>query len=68
MREQGLGPNGALLFCMEHLQRNIGWLHERLKPIVVRAASAVSPYSACLCVLSRLGGRPPPPGDRLLTA
>jgi hypothetical protein len=25
-----LGPNGALIFCMEYLVKNMGWLHEQL--------------------------------------
>jgi GPN-loop GTPase len=26
----GLGPNGALLYCMEHLEANLDWLEEKL--------------------------------------
>lgn len=31
MEEHGLGPNGALLFCMETLEVNFDWLKERLE-------------------------------------
>ncbi|MFH4973562.1 hypothetical protein AB6A40_000271 [Gnathostoma spinigerum] len=28
--ELRLGPNGALIFCMEHLVQNLDWLHDQL--------------------------------------
>ncbi|KAF8318694.1 hypothetical protein DL93DRAFT_324411 [Clavulina sp. PMI_390] len=31
MKEFGLGPNGAMLYCMEYLEANFDWLEERLK-------------------------------------
>ena len=31
MEENGLGPNGALLYCMETLEVNFDWLKERLE-------------------------------------
>ncbi len=30
MEEMGLGPNGALLFCMEHLVENAEWFEEQV--------------------------------------
>jgi GTPase SAR1 family protein len=30
MGELGLGPNGALLYCMDFLAKNLGWLQTRL--------------------------------------
>lgn len=30
MQELGLGPNGALVYCMEYLLENLSWLHEAL--------------------------------------
>lgn len=30
MEEQRLGPNGALLYCMDMLDQNFSWLQERL--------------------------------------
>jgi GPN-loop GTPase len=30
--ELDLGPNGAMMFCLEYLEKNIDWLKERLKP------------------------------------
>lgn len=30
MRELGLGPNGALLYCLEYLEKNLDWLLRRL--------------------------------------
>ena len=27
-----LGPNGGLVFCMEHLVENLEWFHEALDP------------------------------------
>lgn len=31
MEELGLGPNGALIYCMEYLLENITWLQEKLE-------------------------------------
>eukprot|EP01059_Diplonema_ambulator_P034589 TRINITY_DN7839_c0_g1_i1.p1 TRINITY_DN7839_c0_g1~~TRINITY_DN7839_c0_g1_i1.p1 ORF type:complete len:287 (+),score=47.42 TRINITY_DN7839_c0_g1_i1:48-908(+) len=31
MREEGLGPNGAFLFCLEYLTTNQDWLQEELE-------------------------------------
>lgn len=31
MEELGLGPNGALLYCMEYLLENLDWLHSELE-------------------------------------
>jgi hypothetical protein len=31
MEDFHLGPNGAMLFCMEYLEANFDWLEERLK-------------------------------------
>jgi len=28
-----LGPNGALLYCMEYLEQNLDWLRQRLTPL-----------------------------------
>lgn len=30
MVHEGLGPNGAMIFCMEHLEEQIEWLHEKI--------------------------------------
>lgn len=30
MDEHGLGPNGAMLYCMEYLEANYDWLEDRL--------------------------------------
>lgn len=29
-KELALGPNGALVFCMEYLTQNLEWLHDQL--------------------------------------
>lgn len=31
MEEHDLGPNGAMLYCMEYLEANFDWLEERFK-------------------------------------
>lgn len=31
MEELGLGPNGALLYCMEFLLQNLDWLQDELE-------------------------------------
>jgi GPN-loop GTPase len=31
MKEYNLGPNGAMLFCLEYLEENFDWLEERIK-------------------------------------
>lgn len=31
MDEHGLGPNGAMLYCMEYLEANFDWLVEGLE-------------------------------------
>jgi len=33
MDEFGLGPNGAMLYCMEYLEENYDWLEGRLKEL-----------------------------------
>ena len=33
MEELGLGPNGALLYCMEYLLENLDWLQENLEQL-----------------------------------
>ncbi|KAM4046483.1 GPN-loop GTPase 2 isoform 2-T2 [Anomaloglossus baeobatrachus] len=33
MAELHLGPNGALLYCMEYLQKNLDWLRDRLRSL-----------------------------------
>lgn len=38
MEAYGLGPNGALLYCMEFLQANLDWLEEALAPHVAAGA------------------------------
>ena len=35
MQELGLGPNGALLYCMEYLLENLDWLHDSLDDLFV---------------------------------
>ena len=34
MEEMELGPNGALMFCMEYLLENQSWLTEQLQELV----------------------------------
>ena len=34
MEAHDLGPNGALVFCMEYLIANLDWLDEVLAPLV----------------------------------
>lgn len=33
MDELQLGPNGGLVYCMEHLQQNADWLREKLRSL-----------------------------------
>ncbi|PVG03256.1 hypothetical protein CPB86DRAFT_749443 [Serendipita vermifera] len=33
MEEFGLGPNGAMLYCIEYLEQNFDWLLEKLKAL-----------------------------------
>jgi GTPase SAR1 family protein len=33
MKEFSLGPNGAMLYCMEYLEANFDWLEEELKKL-----------------------------------
>lgn len=33
MDTHGLGPNGAMLYCIEYLEANFDWLHDRLKEL-----------------------------------
>ena len=33
MEAHGLGPNGGLLFCMDHLEAHADWLLEQLRPL-----------------------------------
>lgn len=34
MSEHGLGPNGAMLYCVEYLEANFDWLVERLDEVL----------------------------------
>ena len=31
--ELGLGPNGGLVYCMDHLEANLDWLRQQLAPL-----------------------------------
>ena len=33
MQEQGLGPNGGMLYCMEYLEANFDWLEDGVKAL-----------------------------------
>ncbi len=33
MQEHKLGPNGAMLYCMEYLEENFDWLEDGLKAL-----------------------------------
>lgn len=33
MERLQLGPNGALIYCMEYLEKNVEWLHTKLQHI-----------------------------------
>ncbi|KAI9015999.1 GPN-loop GTPase [Hyaloraphidium curvatum] len=33
MEEFDLGPNGAMIYCMEYLEQNLDWLGEKLAPL-----------------------------------
>lgn len=30
----GLGPNGGLLYCIDHLSENLDWLDQQLQPLL----------------------------------
>jgi hypothetical protein len=32
-QEEGLGPNGGLVYCMDYIESNMDWLREQLKPL-----------------------------------
>jgi GPN-loop GTPase len=63
--ELGLGPNGALVYCMEYLQQNLDWLTDRLAPLVKEGrylvfdcpgqAELFSLHGALRAILSTLG-------------
>lgn len=33
MKYMNLGPNGALMYCMEFLEKNLGWLDEKISKL-----------------------------------
>ena len=33
METKGVGPNGALVFCMEFLEQNVDWLLNKIKSL-----------------------------------
>lgn len=45
MDELGLGPNGGMVYCMEYLEQNVGWLVSRILECV-DASSASKPQQA----------------------
>jgi hypothetical protein len=42
----GLGPNGGLVYCIEHLAENLDWLQERICDNPAECVSAASPTLA----------------------
>ena len=51
MEEQGLGPNGGLVYCMEYLEQNLDWLFEKLEALEgVRYFLFDFPGQVCACV------------------
>jgi GTPase SAR1 family protein len=46
METHGLGPNGALMYCMEYLLENAGWLKTRLDALGVSVAAAAAAAAA----------------------
>uniref|UniRef100_A0A3N7EID4 GPN-loop GTPase 2 n=1 Tax=Populus trichocarpa TaxID=3694 RepID=A0A3N7EID4_POPTR len=34
MNGHSLGPNGGLVYCMDYLEKNIGWLLSNLEPLL----------------------------------
>ncbi|TFY75914.1 hypothetical protein EWM64_g8097, partial [Hericium alpestre] len=46
MNEHGLGPNGAMLYCMEYLEANYDWLEDRLRERREGRVRAVRPARA----------------------
>jgi len=46
MRELGLGPNGGLLYCVDHLAANLDWLERRLAALVHPSSAGASSAAA----------------------
>ena len=52
--ELNLGPNGAMMYCLEYLEANLDWLKEKLEPLE-KECYLVFDNTPCWCdVLHRL--------------
>ena len=47
-REFNLGPNGAMVYCIEYVSKNLDWLKERVTPSWPRASTCSSTSRARL--------------------
>ncbi|CAN0520363.1 unnamed protein product, partial [Ectocarpus sp. 12 AP-2014] len=55
MEEFNLGPNGAMLYCLEYLEKNVDWLMEKLdgltqKHLIFDFPGQVELFTHCFCV------------------
>ncbi|KNC54033.1 GPN-loop GTPase 2 [Thecamonas trahens ATCC 50062] len=46
MEEEGLGPNGGLIYCIEYLEANLDWLEEKLAEAIRSAEAAAAAAAA----------------------
>lgn len=50
MQEFDLGPNGAMLYCLEYLEKNVDWLMERIQGLEQKYLIFDFPGQVCACV------------------
>eukprot|EP00752_Nemacystus_decipiens_P007325 g6554.t1 len=55
MEQFNLGPNGAMLYCLEYLEKNVDWLMEKLdgltqKYLIFDFPGQVELFTHCFCV------------------
>ena len=50
MEEFDLGPNGAMLYCLDYLEKNVDWLMERLEGLNKKYLIFDFPGQVCVCV------------------
>ena len=47
MEEFSLGPNGAMLYCLEYLEKNVDWLMEKLEGLTQKYLIFDFPGQVC---------------------
>ena len=67
-RELNLGPNGAMVYCMEYVAKNLDWLKERVLPLVREVGIDPIHFGIIVTLNLAIGQQTPPVASVLITA